>query len=156
MGDHTDQMYGNPTLCPNPTVEGKIMGFTIKNGTGRVPVPPFYPVARVYNLRILLLSAIGTILYSGFIERGSLLWSPVQCQAAFTCGVIICIHHFFCCFNWRMPVRAGITVIDILLVMLEAGTMMQSTTEITKQRFTLLGYCAAAYPLYNLLSILLN
>ncbi|KAJ7808308.1 hypothetical protein B0H14DRAFT_3762260 [Mycena olivaceomarginata] len=34
--------------------------------------------------------------------------------------------------------------------------MMQSTTEITKQRFTLLGYCAAAYPPYNPLSILLN
>ncbi|KAJ7795259.1 hypothetical protein B0H14DRAFT_2621154 [Mycena olivaceomarginata] len=39
MADHTKQMHANPTRCPNPTVEGKIMGFTIKNGTGRVPVP---------------------------------------------------------------------------------------------------------------------
>ncbi|KAJ7342380.1 hypothetical protein DFH08DRAFT_1011903 [Mycena albidolilacea] len=41
MDDHTNQMHANPTLCPNPTVEGKIMGFAIKNGTGRVPVPLF-------------------------------------------------------------------------------------------------------------------
>ncbi|KAJ7312604.1 hypothetical protein DFH08DRAFT_822046 [Mycena albidolilacea] len=37
MSDHTDQIYGNPTLCLSP----KIMGFTIKNGTGQVPVPLF-------------------------------------------------------------------------------------------------------------------
>ncbi|KAJ7346329.1 hypothetical protein DFH08DRAFT_1008469 [Mycena albidolilacea] len=55
MDDHTNQMHANPTLCPNPTVEGKIMGFTIKMGLGESQshilqsIPPVPPITGLRN-----------------------------------------------------------------------------------------------------------
>ncbi|KAF7358240.1 Short-chain dehydrogenase/reductase family protein [Mycena venus] len=80
----------------------------------------FNPVARVYNLRLLLLVTIGTVVYSGLTVSSdpSDTASPVQWEAALSCGLIIWLHHSLCCFKSRV---CGLAVIDMLLVTMEAG-----------------------------------
>jgi hypothetical protein len=44
----------------------------------------------------------------------------------------------------------------VISVVFRCATMVKTTSKMTKQRFTFLGCCAAVYPSYSPLSILLN
>ncbi|KAF8211156.1 hypothetical protein K438DRAFT_26061 [Mycena galopus ATCC 62051] len=81
----------------------------------------FNPVARVYNLRLLLLVTLGTVVYSGLTVSSDPAASPVQWEAALSCGLVIWLHHSLCCFKSRVR---GLAVIDMLLLTMEAGGMI--------------------------------
>ncbi|KAJ7323219.1 hypothetical protein DFH08DRAFT_817791 [Mycena albidolilacea] len=82
------------------------------------------PTARVYNLRFLLLANI-PLMVQVILELHDLDQYPQPISAshfsAFSCSIVICVHHILAVFKW--PMR-GLAVIDLGTVVIEIGVLV--------------------------------
>ncbi|KAJ7474053.1 hypothetical protein FB451DRAFT_1558305 [Mycena latifolia] len=141
----------------------------------------FSPTARVYNLRVLLLSNIGTII---FVAYPSPSVSASTRTVTFISCAVITLHHILVAFPWRMRTLA---TIDLALVVIEicvfgylvslfwyifftelglvalllsalfrTSTIILCKDGLLRQQFSFLGGCTPVHPPYTPLSTLLN
>ncbi|KAJ7703860.1 hypothetical protein B0H16DRAFT_1482758 [Mycena metata] len=141
----------------------------------------FSPAFRVYTLRFLLLSNIGTII---FVAYPSPSVTPSRRAVTFIGCSLITLHHILVTFPWRIRALAladfVLTVIEIgffawlvslfwyifftelgllallLSALFRASTIMRGKDGLLRQQFSFLGGCTSVHPPYTPLSKLLG
>ncbi|KAJ7881516.1 hypothetical protein B0H14DRAFT_2704845, partial [Mycena olivaceomarginata] len=78
------------------------------------------PTARVYSLRFLLLANIALMALVGLALQGDDHRYPPS-YFAFSCSIVICVHHVLGVFNW--PMR-GLALVDLGAVGIEIGVLV--------------------------------
>ncbi|KAJ6497353.1 hypothetical protein C8R45DRAFT_926082 [Mycena sanguinolenta] len=120
----------------------------------------FSPHARVWNLRLLLLSTIVALGIFIKFRFEYTIYVPFRLPwvILFPTAGFILLHHVASVKYWSIP---GLAIADLILLFAESGafrtaTIARSRGRFFRQRFTFLGACTHVSPAYTPTAILLN